>query len=197
VDADVIAGPPGIVVGFSTAWAHVSVDDDVAAWAFTAAREMWALPGAEPARPLDVEVLAAEFEVLARAAFVRPCSGAFVLCPDPSHGPRAVLRLTWLPYPLETGDATIVEELLLPAERQLLPPQVEFAGDPGLRRIRIRQRAWSAGTGVVSDHIGYVFPCEGGAWTLSTSLPDPLEAERWLADLDQLAAGAAFRAAAG
>ncbi|RBY87091.1 hypothetical protein DQ244_17280 [Blastococcus sp. TBT05-19] len=186
--ADLTGGPPDVVVGFSAAWSHMGPDDDLADWASAAARRSWELAGVEPS-PLDAEILAAEYTVLGKAAFAVPSFGAFVFCPDPSEGVRACVRLIGLRYPPETEDESIVEEFLLPAEQQLLPPQVEQSTGTGLRRIRIRQRAWSADTGNVSDHIAYVFPCDEGAWALTTALPDPREAELLLADLDHLAAG--------
>ncbi|MCA0146561.1 hypothetical protein [Blastococcus sp. LR1] len=189
---DVTGGPPDIVVDFSAAWAQVGPDDDLADWAAAAARRSWTLAGVEPSA-VDADLLAAEFTVLAKAAFAVPSFGAFVFCPEPSQGARAAVRLIGLRYPAGTEDGVIVEEFLLPAEQQLLPPQVEQSTDSGLRRIQIRQRAWSADTGNVSDHIAYVFPCEEGAWALTTSLPDPREAELLLADLDELAAGLQLR----
>ncbi|NEK86961.1 hypothetical protein GCU60_14545 [Blastococcus saxobsidens] len=185
---ELTGGPPDIVVDFSAAWARVLPDDDLADWARSAAEQAWALSGARPSA-LDEERLAAEFTILARVAFQSPCFGAFVFCPAPSQGVRACVRLIGLRYPPGTEGGTIVDEFLLPAERQLLEPQVEQSTDAGLRRIRIRQRAWSADTGRVSDHVAYVFPGDDGAWALTTSLPDPREAELLLADLDELAAG--------
>ncbi|WP_104524984.1 hypothetical protein [Blastococcus atacamensis] len=185
--AELTVGPPDIVVDFSAAWVQVGPDDDLAGWASAAAQRIWALGGGPPSR-LDAEILAAEFTVLAKVAFAVPSFGALVFCPEPSRGPRACVRLMGLRYSPGIEESSIVEEFLLPAEQQLLPPEVEQSTDAGLRRIRIRQRAWSADTGRVADHIAYLFPCDEGAWALTTSLPDPHEAELMLADLDQLAA---------
>jgi hypothetical protein len=40
----------------------------------------------------------------------------------------------------------------------------------------------------------YLYPFDEGAWVLSTSLPDPREADRWLPDLDELSAGLQLQA---
>ncbi|RZU32714.1 hypothetical protein [Blastococcus saxobsidens] len=191
---DLTDGPPDIVVDFSAAWTRVLPDDDIAGWARAAAERTWALSGVQPSA-LDAEMLAAEYTVLARVALTTPCFGAFVFCPEPSRGPRACVRLIGLRHPAGVEDRTLIDQFLLPAERQLLSPQVEQATDAGLRRIRIRQRAWSADTGKVSDHIAYVFPGDEGAWALTTSLPDPRETELLLSDLDELAAGVRLQGA--
>jgi hypothetical protein len=185
-------GPPDIVVDFSPAWAQVSWGDDIEAWAPAAADRLWAASGG-PRSDLDVRRLAAELEVMARSAFVVPCFGAFVFCPELARGPRAVLRLTGLRYEPGTGEREIIEEVVLPDDQQLIAPEVEHLNGPVLRRIRIRQRAWTDKERVIADYIAYVFPFDEGAWLLSTSLPDPREAERWLADLDQLSAGVQLR----
>ena len=181
-------GPPPVVVDHSAAWAQVSVGDDIAAWAPLAAGRMWSLSG-RPYSALELRLLAAKLHIMASSAFVVPCFGAFVFCPEPVRGPRAVFRLSGLRYPAGTEDQQIVDDILLPAEQQLVPPEVRHVDAPGLRRFRVRQRAWTESSGAVSDYLGYVYPFEEGAWLLSTALPDPREAERWLPDLDELVAG--------
>ena len=185
----VTGGPPDIDVDFSAAWVSVTFDDDLAAWAPDAARRLWALSGSA----FDVRLLATDLELAARSAFVVPCFGAFVFCPEPARGPRAVLRVSGLAYPAGTDEQEILDAILIPAEQQLLPPQIEDIEGPGLRRVRIRQRAWSTNTGAVVDHIAYLFPVADGAWLLSTAMPDHREAERCLPDLDELAAGVQLR----
>ena len=186
-------GPPDIDVDFSADWVSVTSDDDLAAWGPEAARELWARSGGEPGSDFDVQLLAAELELAAKCAFVLPCFGAFVFCPEPSRGPRAVLRVSGLAYPAGTDEQEVLDAILIPAEQQLLPPQIGQLAGPGLRCLRVRQRAWSTESGAVTDHIAYLLPFDGGAWMLSTAIPDPREAERWLADLDELAAGVQLR----
>ena len=185
-------GPPDIVVDLSPAWTQVSWGDDIEAWAPWAAERLWTASG-RPFSDLDVRMLATELEGTARGAFAVPCFGAFVFCPELTRGPRAVLRLTGLRFPDGMGEQEIIDQVLLPAELRLVPPEVEYPTGPGLRRIRIRQRAWTEKERTIADHIAYVFPFDEGAWLLSTSLPDPLEAERWLADLDELSAALQLR----
>jgi hypothetical protein len=184
----VSAGPPDIVVDHSPAWADVGVEDDVETWAPAAAGQLWAASG-QPHSALDVRLLAARLELMARSAFVVPCFGAFVFCPELARGPRAVLHLTGLRHPPGSWEEQIIDDILLPTDQQLLTPEVEHLNGPGLRRIRIRQRAWAEEDRTITDHIAYLFLFEEGAWVLSTSLPDPREAERWLADLDESSAG--------
>jgi hypothetical protein len=181
-------GPPDIVVDHSAAWTPVSPDDDIPTWAHRSAQTMWA-SSEQPYSEFDTQLLGAKLEVMGRSAFVVPCFGAFVFCPELARGPRAVLRLSGVRYPLGTDEDAVVQDLLLPAEQQLLPPEVEHLSGPGLRRVRVRQRAWTDESRAVADYIAYIVPFQEGAWVLSTSLPDPREAERWLPDLDQLAAG--------
>jgi hypothetical protein len=179
---------PDIVVHHSTAWAQVSPERDVAAWAPDAADLLWSASG-QPYSALDVDILGAQLEVLGRSAFTFPCAGAFVFCPDLSRGPRAVLRLTPLSCRPGAAAEEIVDDLLLPAESQLPQPQVEHGQGAEQRHLRVRQRACSAADRAVYDHIAYVFPFPAGAWVLSTALTDPREAERLLPDLDHFAAG--------
>ncbi|WP_097181991.1 hypothetical protein [Blastococcus haudaquaticus] len=181
-------GPPDIVVDYPAGWAQVSADDDIAGWAPAAADQLWASSG-QPYSALDVQVLGAQLEIMARSAFVVPCFGAFVFCPELARGPRAVFRLSGLRFPRGTPDDRIVDDILLPGGQQLVEPQVEHLSGPGLRRFRVRQRAWTEESRALSDFIAYVFPFESGGWVLSTSLPDPREAERWLPHFDELAAG--------
>ena len=181
-------GPHDVVVDHSAAWVHVSFDDDIAAWAPSAARRLWSASG-QPFSAWDVHVLGAQLAAVGRSAFAVPCPMALVFCPELSGGPRAVFRLSDAPYPPGAADEQILDDILLPVERQLLPPQVRHSDGPGSRHLRVRQRAWSEGTRAVYDHITYVFPFEEGAWALSTCLADPGEAERWLPDFDELAAG--------
>ncbi|WP_147251767.1 hypothetical protein [Blastococcus sp. TF02-8] len=181
-------GPPDIVVDFSPAWVQLSWGEDVDAWAPAAAAALWQATG-QPHGVQDVAVLAATLEVMARSAFLVPCFGAFVFCPEPARGPRAVLRLTGIRCSGGTDGARLVEEILLPDGQQLLTPQVEHMSGPGLPRTRIRQRARAEEDRTISDHIAYLFPFGQGAWVLSTTLPDTAEVERWLPDLDELSAG--------
>lgn len=186
---------PDIVVHHSSAWAQLSPDDDVAAWAPDAADRLWSASG-QPYGALDVDMLRAQLEVLGRSAFVVPCAGAFVFCPEPSRGPRAALRLTQLSCPPGAAVEETVDDLLLPAELQLLQPQVEHSQGSGQRHLRVRQRACSAADRAVFDYMAYVFPCPEGAWVLSTALTDPREAERLLSDFDVFAAGVRLEEAA-
>ena len=101
----------------------------------------------------------------------------------------SVVRLDALTNPSGTGVEEVVDDVLLPGEQQLLPPQVDHLAGPGVRRVRIRQRAHTDDTRSLSDHVSYVFPFDDAAWVLSVSFLDPLEAERWLPELDTLAAG--------
>ena len=179
---------PDVVVHHSSAWAQLSPEEDVAVWAPDAADRLWSASG-QPYSALDVEILGAQLEVLGRSAFAVPCDGTFVFCPELSRGPRAALRLTCLRYPPGAAVEEIVDDLLMPAEVQLLQPLVERDQGPGQRHLRVRQRACSSVDRAVLDHIAYVFPFQEGAWVLSTALPDPREAERWLPDFDVFAAG--------
>jgi hypothetical protein len=179
---------PDVVVHHSAVWVHVSVGDDIAAWAPLAADRLWSA-SEQPFSALDVQILGAQLEVVGRSAFVVPCSGAYVFCPELSRGPRAALRLTCVPYQPGVAVEETVDDILMPAERQVLQPQVEHHQRPGQQRLRVRQRACSAADRAVYDYIAYVFPFHEGAWVLSTCLADPREAERWLPDFDELAAG--------
>ena len=181
-------GPPDIVVDHSPAWVQVSWGEDVDAWAPRAAAQLWAGSG-QPHSELDVEVLAAKLRLMGHSAFQVPCFGAFVFCPELSRGPRAVVRLTGVRYPADEAAGRLVDDVLLPAGQQLLEPQVEQLTGPGLPRTRVRQRAWTEEDRDIADYIAYLYPFDEGAWVLSTSLPDPREADRWLADLDELSAG--------
>jgi len=189
VGGDVSVPLPDIVVHHSTAWVQVSPEDDVAAWAPDAADRLWSASG-QPYSALDVAILSAQLEVLGRSAFTVPCAGAFVFCPELSRGPRAVLRLTQLSCPPGAAAEEAVDDLLMPAELQVLQPQVEHSRGPGQQHLRVRQRACTAADRAVLDYIAYVFSFQGGAWVLSTALPDPREAERLLGDFDLFAAGA-------
>jgi hypothetical protein len=170
----VSAGPPDIVVDYSAAWTQVSIGDDIDSWAPAAAEQLWAAAG----QPYSVV----------------PCFGAFIFCPDLSRGPRAVVRLNALRYAAGFADEEIIEELLLPDAQQLLRPEVEHLAGAGLRRLRIRQRAYTDEDRTVADYIAYVVPFEEGAWALSVSFPDPRDAERWLPELDALSAGVQLQA---
>lgn len=187
------AGPPDIVVDYSAAWTQVSIGDDIDSWAPAAAEQLWAATG-QPYSDLDVTLLSTQLGLLARGAFVVPCFGAFIFCPDLSRGPRAVVRLNALRYAAGFADEEIVEELLLPDAQQLLRPEVEHLAGAGLRRLRIRQRAYTDEDRTVADYIAYVVPFEEGAWALSVSFPDPRDAERWLPELDALSAGVQLQA---
>ncbi|WP_100501243.1 hypothetical protein [Geodermatophilus chilensis] len=85
----------------------------------------------------------------------------------------------------------VVDEVLLPAELQLLQPEIEHLAGPGPRRIRIRQRAFREDTRTVSDHVTYAFPFDQAAWLLSVAFPDPRDTDQRLPELDALAAGVA------
>lgn len=188
-------GPPDIVVDFSPAWASVTWGADIDSWAPAAAERLWSSSG-QPFSELDIRLLAAKLDVMARSAFVVPCFGAFVFCPELGRGPRAVLRLTGVRFPSGSEERDMIEEVTLSTDQQLLAPAVEQMCGPGLRRIRIRQRTWMEDKRVVADHIAYLFPFEGSAWLLSTLLPDPREADRWLADFDELSTGVHMRESA-
>ncbi len=190
-----IAGPPDVCVHHSAAWVHVSVDDDVAAWAPLAAHRLWSA-SEQPFSALDVQILEAQLEVVGRSAFVVPCSGAYVFCPESSRGPRAALRLTCVPRPPGVAVEETVGDILMPAELQVLQPQVEHHQRAGQRHLRVRQRACSAVDRAVYDYIAYVFPFHEGAWILSACLADHREAERWLPDFDVFAAGVRLQEAA-
>jgi hypothetical protein len=182
------AAPPDITVDHSGLWAHATSADDLRRWAPEAARRLWSSSG-QPYSELDVERLAVKLALLAEAAFRSECFGAFFLCPEPARGPRSVVRLNGLTYAAGTPVDEVVEEVLLPNELQLLPPQVEHLAGPGPRRIRVRQRAYDEDTRTVSDHVVFVLPFDEAAWLLSVSFPDPRDAERWLPELDALVAG--------
>jgi hypothetical protein len=184
----VTAAPPDIVVEHSASWAHATSADVLEQWAPQAAERLWSASG-QPCSELDLERLALKLEVLAAAAFRTECFGAFFLCPEPARGPLAVVRLNGLTYPAGTPVDAVVEEILLPAELQLLEPQVEHLAGPGSHVVRVRQRAYAEHTRAVSDRVVHVLPFEEAAWLLSVSFPDPRDTERWLPELDALAAG--------
>jgi hypothetical protein len=54
---------------------------------------------------------------------------------------------------------------------------------------RCAHRHGADDTRSLSDFLSYVFPFDEPAWVLSVSFLDPLELDRWLPQLDDLAAG--------
>ena len=184
------AAPPDITVDHSSLWAHATSADDLGTWAPQAAEQVWR-GTRQPYTALDVERLAAKLGVLAEAAFGTGCFGAFFLCPEPAQGPTAVVRLNGMSYPAGTGTEEILDEILLPPDSQLLTPEVEHITDGGQHRIRVRQRAYTDDTRTLSDYVTYVLPFDEAAWLLSVAFPDSRLADRWLAELDALAAGIA------
>jgi hypothetical protein len=188
----VTLAPPDITVDHSPLWVHATSADDVDAWSVPAAEDLWAIADRPPADG-DVERLASRLALLAEAAFATECFGAFLLCPDPARGPIAVVRLSGATFPAGTSLDDLVEEFLLPDEHHLVPPQVELATGRGLAQVRLRQRAWTDDTRTVADYLSWLLPFQGDdggtAWLLSVSFPDPRDADRWLDELDALAAG--------
>jgi hypothetical protein len=186
---DLVSGtPPDIVVDFSALWAQVAAGDDVERWAPAAADGLWRWSG-QPHSRSDVERLAAELAVLGEAAQRSGAYGAFFLCPELGRGPMAVVRLNGLTYPSGTSVHEVVDDFLFPEEMQLLPPDVLHVSGPGVPRVRVRQRAYTDDTRSISEYVSYVFPFDGAAWVLSVSFLDPRQADRWLEELDTLAAG--------
>jgi hypothetical protein len=190
----VSAAPPDITIDRSGLWAQANAADDLEAWAPRAAEEVWRSTG-QPYTRLDVERLAAKLQLLAEAAFGTGCFGALFFCPEPGRGPLAVVRLNGMSYPAGTTTEAILDEVLLPSENQLFPPEVEEAPRAGRHRIRVRQRAYTDDTRTVSDYVTYVFPFDEAAWLLSVAFADPRDADRWLAELDALADGVAVAGA--
>ena len=184
---------PDITVDYSHLWAHVAAGDDIDSWAPGAAQRLWAGSG-DPYSRMDVDLLATRLALLAEGAFATQCLGAFFLCPELSRGPKAVVRLNGMRYPAGTADEEIVQEILLPDEMQLLPPEVTHLAGSGLRRIRMRQRAYTDETRTISDYISYVVPFDEGAWILSVAFPDSRDADRWLPELDALTEGVQLQA---
>ena len=184
------AAPPDITVDYSSLWAHATSADDLETWAPQAAEQVWR-GTRQPYTALDVARLAAKLGVLAEAAFASGCFGAFFLCSEPARGPTAVVRLTGMSYPAGTSTDEILDEILLPAANQLLTPEVQHVTAGGQQRIRVRQRAYTDDTRTLSDYVTYVLPFDDAAWLLSVAFPDSRDADRWLAELDALAAGVA------
>jgi hypothetical protein len=184
----VTGSPPDVVVDYSTLWTHVTLTDDLGAWAPSAADGMWRR-SRQPYSALDVQRLAGKLAVLAEAVQRSQSFAGFFFCPELARGPQAVVRLNGLTYRDGATVDEVVEDFLFPAELQLLTPQVEHVAGPGLRRVRIRQRAYTDDTRSLSDFLSYVFPFDEAAWVLSVSFLDPLQLDRWLPELDALAAG--------
>ena len=185
--------PPDIVVDHSPLWAAVTVGDDIDPWSVGAADDLWRR-SEQPYSRLDVQRLAAKLAVLGEAVQRSGSFGAFFLCPELARGPQSVVRLNGLSHPPDMDLQEVLDDFLFPAGQQLLQPQVEHIAGPGLPRVRVRQRAYTDDdTRSLSDFVAYFFPFDDAAWVLSVSFLDPLQAERWLPELDALAAGVQLR----
>ena len=179
-----VAGPPDITVDYSGIWAHATPDDDPDPWARATAPRLWQATG-DPFSQLDVERLSAKLALLAEAALSTDCLGAFLLCPEPARGPVAVVRLNGMVYPTGTPEEAVIDDLLLPPAQQVLTPQVEHLPG-GLRRVRLRQRAYDEETGTIGEYLTWVLPFDDAAWLLSVSFADHRVAEQWLPEIDAL-----------
>ena len=182
-----MSAPPDITVDSSPLWVAARSDADPERWAAGAARTAWERTSG-PFRRRDVTLLATRLAVSAEIAFATGCSGVFFLLPEPACGPVAGVRLNGIRWARGTSLGEVVEDLLLPADRHLLPPRIEHLSGPGARRILLRQRAATEHTRAAADHLTWLVPYDEAGWLLSLSFPDPRQADRWLPDLDALAA---------
>jgi hypothetical protein len=194
VGVAVTAAPPDIVVDHSALWAPVTAGDEIEPWSVATAQDLWRRSGQPHSRP-DVDRLAAKLAVLGEAVQRSDSYGGFLLCPDLARGPLSVVRLNGLSHP-DLDVQAVLDDFLFPAEQQLLRPEIEHVSGPGLPRIRVRQRAYTDDdTRSLTDFVAYFFPFHDASWVLSVSFLDPLQAERWLPELDALAAGVQLRGA--
>lgn len=188
-----VSAPPDVLALVDLPWLVLLPDEaDVPAWAHEQAQRVWTAADVVASRD-DVQRLAEQLSEVAGLLTGSPLVAAFLLLPEPGAGITAVARL----QAVETGEGVAVEELLeeLTAEVADLvaPPEttlVDTAAGPAHRLVQ--RTGGSRGTVVESVQYVWSFPVQGAALVLGTAFTDLLEAQRWRASLDVLAAGLAL-----
>ena len=186
--------PPDISADPAPFWAWADSAQDLNAWAPVAADQVWQASSL-PFSASDVQRTAQQLHEAASVVFSTGARAAFLLCPEPPSGIVAGVRLNAIALDDGASAQDLREELLFPAELQLLAPEQWELETPAGPALRLRQRAFLEDTRAVSDYLSYTWVFPGAAWLLSTSFPDHRVADVWAPAVDELAASVSLASA--